>query len=87
MLLEPFITHGSATDPKWDVFRSEITKCAAAAKRTAEKYGLVFVPLQSVFDAAEQKADASCWTQEGVHPTSAGHELIAREWVRAFRTL
>ena len=87
MILEPFVTHGPATDPKWNIFRGEIEKRAAAAKRTADKYGLAFVPLQSAFDAAEQKADASCWTQEGVHPTPAGHELIAREWVRVFETL
>lgn len=87
MILEPFITHGAATDPKWDVFFGDIADHAAAAKRTAERYDLTFVPLQSVFDAACEKAPADYWTQEGVHPTTAGHELIAREWLRAFHAL
>ena len=87
MLLEPFVTHGAATDPQWDVFSSEVARHAAAAKRTADKYALSFVPLQSVFDKACDTAPASYWTQDGVHPTTAGHELIAREWIRAFETL
>ena len=87
MILEPFVTHGAATDPNWDVFSSQVALRAAAAKRIAEEYALAFVPLQSVFDAAVARADAACWTQDGVHPTTAGHELIAREWIRVFDTL
>ena len=87
MILEPFVTHGIATDPNWEVFSSEVAGRAAAAKRIAEKYALTFIPLQSVFDAAAEKAPASYWTQDGVHPTTAGHELIAREWIRAFEAL
>ena len=87
MILEPFVTHGVATDPKWDAFSGDVADHAAAAKRIAEQYDLAFVPLQSVFDAALEKAPAAYWTQDGVHPTTAGHELIAREWLRAFETL
>ena len=29
----------------------------------------------------EKKAEASYWLSDGVHPTAAGHELIARELV------
>ena len=87
MILEPFITHGAATDPKWDVFSSEIALRAAAAKRTAERVDLTFVPLQSLFDEAVQSAPASYWTAEGVHPTVYGHTLIARAWLRAFEDI
>ena len=84
IILEPFVTHGVATDPKWDAFFGGVADHAAAAKRTAVKYGLTFVPLQSAFNDAIQKAPAAYWTQDGVHPTTAGHALIAREWLRAF---
>ncbi len=87
LILEPFVLHGTATDPHWDYFRSETDLRAAAAKDVAETYSLTFVPLQSVFDAALDKAGPDYWTADGVHPTTFGHELIAREWLRAFHTL
>ena len=87
LLLEPFVTPGRATDPKWDVFRTEVGKRAAAVRRLSEKYDLTFVPLQDRFDAALQKAPADYWTVDGVHPTAFGHELIAEAWISAFSTL
>ena len=87
LVLEPFVLHGPATDGSWDYFRKEVALRAEAARDVVETYGLTFVPLQRVFDAALEKADASYWTPDGVHPTTFGHELIAREWIRAFRSL
>lgn len=57
------------------------------AKEVAEKYDLLFVPLQNKFDEALQLAPASYWLIDGVHPTAAGHELIKREWICAFKKL
>lgn len=87
MILEPFVTHGEATDPHWDYFSSEVAKRAAAAKRVAEKYSLAFVPLQMRFDDACKVQAPSYWTRDGVHPTPFGHELISRAWLEAFETI
>lgn len=87
LILEPFLLPGPATDSVWDVFRTGVGQRAAISKAIAAQYGLTFVPLQHVFDAALEKAPASYWTADGVHPTTFGHELIAREWLRAFDTL
>ena len=35
------------------------------------------------FDDAAKTTGASYWLADGVHPTAAGHELIAREWIKA----
>ncbi len=83
-ILEPFITEGPAIDVAHDFFWTDVKEKAAAAKRVAQKYGLVFVPLQSVFDDACKVMPASNWTCEGVHPTTAGHGLIAAELKKAF---
>ena len=53
----------------------------------AEKYGLTFIPLQEKFDEAVKLAPNDYWLQDGVHPMPAGHELIKREWLKAFKTL
>jgi len=78
-ILEPFVLRASATSKNWAVFRRETEMRAASAKAVAEKYELTFIPLQEKFDEAEKKAEASYWLLDGVHPSAAGHELIARE--------
>ncbi len=79
IILEPFVLKASATGKAWGVFKRETLMRARSAEKIAEKYGLGFIPLQEKFDEAEKKADASYWLSDGVHPTSAGHELIAKE--------
>lgn len=87
MILEPFVLKAAATEEHWDYFRSETEKRAAAAKRVAEKNNLVFVPLMQKFDDAAKLAEASYWLRDGVHPSAMGHELIKREWIKAFGKL
>lgn len=93
IILEPFVLEGPATSSsetcpnKWDYFKSEVPMKAAAAKRVAEKYNLKFVPLQGLFDQATKTAPNTYWLADGVHPTSAGHELIKREWIKAFNEI
>lgn len=43
------------------------------------------IPLQEKFDELAIKTKAELWLYDGVHPTSAGHELIAREWLNYFK--
>lgn len=78
-ILEPFVLKASATEKSWSIFRRETEMRAESAKAVAEKFGLTFIPLQEKFDEAEKKAEASYWLGDGVHPTAAGHELIAKE--------
>ena len=87
MILEPFVLKAEATEPEWDTFRREVFLRAEKAAEAAEKYGLAFIPLQEKFDEAEKMSPASYWLRDGVHPTSMGHELIKREWIRAFENL
>lgn len=87
MILEPFVLKAAATEEHWDYFRSETEKRAAAAKRVAEKNNLVFVPLMQKFDDLAKTAEPSYWLMDGVHPTAMGHELIKREWLKAFEQL
>ena len=87
MILEPFVLKASATEERWEEFRSETEKRAAAAKRVAKTHNLVFVPLMKIFDDAQNLAPAEYWLFDGVHPTAMGHELIKREWLKAFEGL
>lgn len=88
MLLEPFVQYGCVTCPceehpdRWEIYQRQTPLRAQATRRIAEKYNAVFVPLQQVFDEASQKAPSEYWLVDGVHPTTCGHGLIAREWIR-----
>lgn len=82
-ILEPFVLKASATEKSWGVFRRETEMRAESARAVAEKFDLTFIPLQDKFDEAEKKAEASYWLGDGVHPTAAGHEIIANEVVKA----
>ena len=88
MIMEPYVTHGSFTDTVWNDFKYEVGLRAEKAKLIAEKYSLKHVPLQKPFDEAYEKYPVNgFWTGEGIHPTPAGHELIAREWLKVFEEI
>ena len=94
MLLEPFVLPGAATKnceefpDRWDYFAKETALRAEATRRVAEKQGVLFVPLQEMFDKANADAPTDdYWLADGVHPTPAGHELIKREWLKTFETI
>jgi lysophospholipase L1-like esterase len=46
----------------------------------AQTAGATFVPLQAAFDAAAARGGPAHWLADGVHPTPAGHALIAERW-------
>jgi len=87
IILEPFVLKGSATEEHWEQFRPDVEAKAAAARRVAEKYRLKFVELLKPFDELYTKEPMGYWLADGVHPTSAGHEFIKREWIKAFNEL
>lgn len=93
MIMEPFVLKGSATEAteelpdRWNMFNIEVKKRAVKAKEIAEKFNLPFIPLQDKFDEAIKLAPSEYWLRDGVHPTTAGHELIKREWLKFFYEL
>jgi lysophospholipase L1-like esterase len=83
VLCEPFILPVGMVKEKPGLWNAEIQKRQPIVQHLAEKYNAVYVPLQEVFTKAIKKAPADHWIWDGVHPMPAGHELIAREWIKA----
>ena len=84
ILMEPFVLNCGATADHWDYFKSETALRADAVKTIAAECGQLFLPLQNMFDDACALAPAEYWIGDGVHPTVAGHKLIADAWMRTF---
>lgn len=84
LLLEPFVLRSSATEENWDYFSTEVALRQKAVEKVAGEYGQIFVPLQEKLEQACQKAPASHWLADGVHPMPAGAQLIADAWLDAF---
>lgn len=80
VLMEPFVCRNASMEANWETIRAGVAQRAQAVKQLADKTGAAFVPLQAAFDAACEKTSVGCWLTDGVHPTPAGHRLIADAW-------
>ena len=83
IILEPFVLKGTATEKLWNDFNCEVRKLADVSKQIAQKYNLKFVPLQDKFDELSSDGDTRYWSVDGIHPTSAGHQVIKEELQKA----
>lgn len=87
ILLEPFILPVGMVSKNPELWAAEVQKRQIVVRTLALKFNAIYVPLQDVFNKALQKAKAEHWIWDGVHPMPAGHELIAREWMKAVKKL
>ena len=91
ILLEPYVLQGPATQEHWDTFRREVDLRREIIRELAKDYWEkedLYIPCidtQKLFDQAAARSCSGDWTADGVHPTPAGHWLLAQEWVRCFK--
>jgi lysophospholipase L1-like esterase len=60
-----------------------VSEYAAAVRELGEERGLTIVPMHRACREAETKRPDVTWWADGVHPTEAGHWLLARTWLVA----
>jgi acyl-CoA thioesterase I len=80
ILLEPFVLPVPEDRVHW---RADLDPKIAAARALAREVGAHFVPLDGLFAAASTQREPAFWLPDGVHPSPAGHALIAQAWLRA----
>ncbi len=78
VVCEPFVLKTGAVNDDWfpdfDAYRENALKVAAEA-------GAIVVPFQKMFDeAVASGTEPGYWAADGVHPTIAGHALMAKTW-------
>jgi len=82
ILAEPFLLPAGKHAASYTQELAELKKRQAAVVRLSTKYHLPVIDYQAVFDDAQAHAPAAYWCWDGIHPTYAGHALMAREWLR-----
>lgn len=84
VLIEPFVLPVPEDRKGW---RQDLDPKIHIVRELAREYGALLVPLDGLFAAASVKAESAYWAPDGVHPSPAGHALIADAWLRAVGAL
>lgn len=85
VICEPFGFPEAANKRYRNVFKAEIPLYASAAQQISYDNDLIFVPLRDEFEnayKAHPELGYKHWIWDGIHPTAAGHMLIARQWLK-----
>ncbi len=74
------------SDDKMVTIRKEITYMQEQLKIFAKDNNCIYVPLQEEFYNAAKKSASEYLIWDTIHPTIAGHELIARKWLETIES-
>lgn len=77
VICEPFVLRCGAVNDKWF---PEFDHRREAAVELAAELSLTLVPFQQMFDKAVENTPPAYWAGDGVHPSLAGHTLMAQTW-------
>ncbi len=80
ILIEPFVLPVPEDRKRW---REDLDPRIHAVRSLAREFNAVLVPMDGIFAAATSVREPAFWAADGVHPTPAGHALIAQSWLRA----
>ncbi len=79
IILEPFAVPTGVVTDAW---RADIDPKIDALRKLACKYADAYIPLDGIFYNLSVEAAPEIWTGDGVHPSAAGHRIIAKEIIR-----
>lgn len=79
VLLEPFLVDSKGNFLK---LRRELNKKIEVIRELSREFETKLIPLNDIFVEACAKRAPSFWALDGVHPTLAGHALIAQSWIK-----
>ena len=78
LLMVPFLL---PVRPEWETWREDLDPKKNIVKKLAIEYGTDLLALDGLLARMCTKAVSSHWSADGVHPTDAGHSVIARKWL------
>jgi acyl-CoA thioesterase I len=78
ILIEPFLLPVNVGQENW---REDLDPKIQVVRKLAKEFKALLIPMDGIFAAASSKVNFEVWSGDGVHPTSAGHALIAKSWM------
>lgn len=85
ILCEPFLLPLDWSEEKTNSWMTVMKEMQIIVRQLAKDHNTIFVELQEPFKNTHKKAPAKYWVWDGIHPMPAGHELIARLWIKEVR--
>lgn len=82
VLCEPFLLPTPDDRKAW---RADLDPKIHVVRELAREYQAIFVPFDGVFAQAACRQEMTYWAHDGVHPSPAGHGLMAKAWLQAVR--
>lgn len=82
VICEPFLLPVPEDRKAW---RVDLDPKIHVARALAREYGAIYVPFDGAFAAAACRQEMSYWAHDGVHPSPAGHGLMAKTWLQAVK--
>ena len=80
VIIEPFILPVSKEIEAW---REDLDPKICALRRISRSFNAIYIPMDGIFAAACTRRSPAFWARDGVHPSPAGHCLIALSWLSA----
>lgn len=84
ILCEPFLL---LLGPDQLGARKDLEPRIQIVRQLAREYGALYVPFDGVFAQASTLRPPAFWAGDAVHPSPAGHALMAQSWLRAVKAL
>ena len=76
ILCEPFLLLGDN-----NAYRDDLNPKIEIVHRLSEEFSTLLLPLDKIFRKSCSLHPPEYWAPDGVHPTPAGHALIAKSWI------
>jgi acyl-CoA thioesterase I len=80
IICEPFLLTVVEGQDRW---REDLDPKIAIARELAIEFEAIYIPLDEIFARAATQREKATWLVDGVHPTIAGHALIAQTWLKS----
>jgi lysophospholipase L1-like esterase len=84
VLCSPFLLHIDASVAR---MREDLDPKIEILKALASEFNALWVDFDAAFIAAQQRHIPSYWAEDGVHPSMAGHALMAETWLSAISSV
>lgn len=78
LLCEPFLLPVPEDRKLW---REDLDPKIDVVRTLAREYKTLLLPLDGIMNSAAAYKTPGFWAPDGVHPSAAGHALIARKWL------